>query len=132
MSASITWCGVRYRILEGELVREVEKKIRDVCEWKDVRVAELNVQKDHVHVVMEIPPRYSVAEVMGTVKGKSAIKMFEKFKDLRKKRYWGNHFGGRGYCVSTVGLDEKVIRRYVKYQEEEERREESHQLEFGF
>ena len=129
----VVWCPkYRYRILEGELALAVEKRVRDVCAWKGVAVVELNVQKDHVHAVLEIPPKYSVSEVMGTVKGKSAIRMFQRFRDLKKKRYWGNHFWSRGYCVSTVGLDEERIRKYVKYQEEEERREESQQMEFGF
>ena len=129
----LVWCPkYRYKILEGELAEEVEKKVREVCEWKKVNVMELNVQKDHVHVVLEIAPKYSVSEIVGIIKGKSAIRMFQRFKEMRKKRYWGNHFWSRGYCVSTVGLDEKRIRRYVKYQEEQERQEEAQQQEFGF
>ena len=129
----IVWCPkYRYKILEGELAKEVEQKTREVCEWKKVEVCELNVQKDHVHAVLEIAPKYSVSEIMGTIKGKSAISMFQKFREMRKKQYWGNHFWSRGYCVSTVGLDEKTIRKYVKYQEEQERKEEAQQLNFGF
>ena len=65
------------------------------------------------------------------LKGKTAIKLFKSFPALKKKPYWGNHFWSRGYCVSTIGLDENKIRKYVRYQEEKEKREESDQQEFG-
>jgi len=68
---------------------------------------------------------------MGILKGKIAIKLFKSFPVLRKKPYWGNHFWSRGYCVSSIGLDENKIRKYVKYQEEREKKEESDQQEFG-
>ena len=68
---------------------------------------------------------------MGMLKGKTAIKLFKSFPALKKKPYWGNHFWSRGYCVSTIGLDENKIRKYVRYQEEKEKREESDQQEFG-
>jgi putative transposase len=67
----------------------------------------------------------------GNVKGKIAIKLFKSFPVLRKKPYWGNHFWSRGYCVSSIGLDETKIRKYVKHQEEREKKEESEQQEFG-
>jgi len=70
--------------------------------------------------------------VMGLLKGKTAIKIFQSFPSLKKKPYWGNHFWSRGYCVSTIGLDETKIRKYVKYQEDRERQEEIDQKEFGF
>lgn len=73
------------------------------------------MQKDHVHLVLSVPPKYSVSEMVGFLKGKSAIKMFDKYLDL-KKRYWGRHFWAKGYCVSTVGLDEEQIRKYVRWQ----------------
>jgi putative transposase len=65
------------------------------------------------------------------LKGKTAIKLFKSYPALKRKPYWGNHFWSRGYWVSTVGLDEEKIRRYVSYQEERERQEESEQQEFG-
>jgi len=68
---------------------------------------------------------------MGILKGKIAIKLFKSFLALRKKPYWENHFWSRGYCVSSIGLDENKIRKYVKYQEEREKKEESEQQEFG-
>ena len=129
----IVWCPkYRYRVLLGEKAKFVEVSVRMLCEWKELEVEALNVQKDHVHVIMGIPPKYSVSEVMGMLKGKTAIKMFQSFPEMRKKPYWGNHFWARGYCVSTIVLDEEKIKKYVQYQEEQERQEESQQQEFGF
>ncbi|MBL7188876.1 MAG: transposase [Phycisphaerae bacterium] len=68
--------------------------------------------------------------VRRSMKGRTAIRLLRRFPDLRKRRYWGNHFWTKGYCVDTVGLDEDKIRQYVKYQEDKERREE--QMKFGF
>ena len=69
---------------------------------------------------------------MGVLKGKMAIKLFKSYPKLRQKPYWGNHFWARGYFVNTVGLDEEIIRKYVKYQEKEEKRVESQQQKFDF
>ena len=78
---------------------------------------ELNVQEDHVHIMLSIPPKYAVSDLMGYLKGKLAMRMFDQFPELRK-RYWGRHVWSRGYCVSTVGLDEERVRKYVKWQDE--------------
>ena len=109
----------------------MEKDIRLLCEWKSCEVEELNVQEDHVHLMVSIAPKVSVSELMGTIKGKLAIKLFKSYPGLKKKPYWGNHFWARGYFVSTIGLNEDVIRRYVKYQEDEERRDENQGKDFG-
>jgi putative transposase len=93
---------------------------------------EMNIQKDHVHMVMNIEPKLSVSAAMGILKGKTAIKILSSFPGLKKKPYWGNHFWSRGYCSSTIGLDEDKIRKYVKYQEEQEKQEEAQQLGFEF
>lgn len=69
---------------------------------------------------------------MGMLKGKTAIKIFKSYPALKKKPYLGNHFGARGYCSSTIGLDEEMLRTYVKYQEEQEKKEEAQQLNFDF
>ena len=128
----IVWCPkYRFRILKGAVGRSTEETIRSLCEWKSMEVLELNVREDHVHLVVSMPPRISVSEAMGTLKGKTAIKLFKSYPALKKKPYWGNHFWSRGYCVSTIGMDEDKIRRYVKYQEENERIEESQREEFG-
>src|SRR5271157_3726049 len=72
-------------------------------------------------------PKISVAQLMGILKGKTAIKILKSYQGLRKKPYWGNHFWSKGYCVSTIGIDEEKIRKYVKYQEDNERSEEDEQ-----
>jgi len=87
-------------------------------------VIELNVQPDHVHLLAMIPPKIMVSKYVGTIKGRTAIRVFNKFRQLKQKPYWGNHFWARGYCVDTVGLDEGKIRKYVKYQEKKERQME--------
>ena len=112
----------RFRLLEGVLADVVEDKIKTICDWKEVEILELNIQRDHIHIVCSIPPKLSVSNFMGIVKGKSAIQMFKSFPNLKKKPYWGNHFWARGYFVSTIGIDEDKIRRYVKYQEDEEKK----------
>ena len=89
--------------------------IKQLCAWKKVDILEGNVQSDHIHLVISVPPKYSISELVGFLKGKSAIKIFDMHVDL-KKRYWGRHFWAKGYCVSTVGLDEEKIRKYVKWQ----------------
>jgi putative transposase len=129
----IVWCPqYRYRILKGDLAGFVEKSIRVLCESKKVDVLEASVQEDHVHLVVSIAPKVSVSELMGILKGKTAIKLLKGYPGLRKKPYWGNHFWSRGYCVSTVGVDEEKIRPYVKYQEQREKQEEEEQKDFGF
>jgi putative transposase len=122
----------RYRILTGAVGEMVEKDIRTLCEWKEVEVMELSVQADHVHLVCSIPPKLSVSSFMGFLKGKLAIKLFKSYPGLRKKPYWGNHFWARGYFVNTIGMNEDLIRRYVKYQEEREKEEEQGRQGFLF
>lgn len=120
----------RLRILKGLVKELVENDVRMLCQWKGCEVQELNVQEDHVHLLVSVPPKVSISKLMGTLKGKLAIKHFKSYPKLKKKPYWGNHFWARGYFVSTVGLDEDMIRRYVKYQEKEERRVEDQQQRF--
>ena len=120
----------RLRILTGEVGKLVDQDVRKLSEWLGCEVMELNVQADHVHVVVSIPPKVSVSTYMGTIKGKIAIKMFKSYPKLKKKPYWGNHFWARGYFVNTVGVNEEMIKKYVKYQEEEERKEERDQNDF--
>ena len=117
----------RYRILTGEVAEYVKQEIYRLCSQKEgVEVLEANVQADHVHLVLSIPPKYGVSQVMGYLKGKLALRVLSRYPDLRK-RYWGNHLWSRGYCVSTVGLDEDKIRKYVKWQAAQEQRQESQQ-----
>ena len=110
----------RYKILQADVLNYVTEKIYRLCRQKEgVEVLELNVQPDHVHIVLSIPPKYSVSEVMGFLKGKLALGLCDHFPEL-KRRYWGRHVWSRGYCVTTVGLDEEAIRKYVRWQNKRE------------
>ena len=106
----------RFKILTDKVAKEVENCIRAFSEQQSCEVLELNVQIDHVHVVVMVPPKLSISDFLGTVKGRTAIRVFNKFRHLKKKPYWGNHFWTKGYCVDTIGLDSEMIRKYVKYQ----------------
>jgi putative transposase len=83
-------------------------------------VVELNIQPDHIHLLTLVPPKISISKLLGTVKGRTAIRVFQKFPYLKQKPYWGNHFWAQGYCVDTVGVDADMIKKYVKYQETKE------------
>jgi len=122
----------RFRILKGEIKDLVEQDIRMLCDWRGSEVIELNIQEDHIHIIVSVPPKVSISTLMGTLKGKVAIKLFKSYPNLKKKPYWGNHFWARGYFVSTVGIDEDMIRKYVKYQEGEEKKIEAQQGSFNF
>ncbi|MCP4605559.1 MAG: IS200/IS605 family transposase [Proteobacteria bacterium] len=119
----------RFRILSGQVGEEVSRCIRAFAEQMKSEVIELNVQPDHVHLLALVPPKVSISQYVGTLKGRTAIRVFNKFRNLKNKPYWGNHFWSKGYCVDTVGLDEDKIRKYVKYQEEREKRQEELKLE---
>jgi len=124
----VVWCPkYRYRILRGELGKTVRDIIRQLCEWKKIEILEGNIQIDHIHLVLEIPPKYSISEAVGFIKGKSAIKLFDFHLEL-KRRYWGRHFWAKGYCVSTIGLDEAQIRNYVRYQLHKDKQAEQTKL----
>jgi putative transposase len=116
----------RFRILTGAVKEATEGGIQAICGFAGCEVMELNVQRDHVHLVVMIPPKVSVSNLVGRLKGQTSMKLFNQFRQLRKKPYWGNHFWSKGYCVDTVGMDADMIRKYVRYQEEREK--ESEQL----
>jgi len=115
----------RYRVLKDRVGFEVSKTIRVFSERLGCEVVELNVQEDYVHLLVMVPPKLSISQLVGTIKGKSAIQVFKQFPYLKKKPYWGNHFWAKGYCVDTVGVDAEMIRKYVKYQEKIEKDLES-------
>ncbi len=121
----------RYRVLEGLVKDSLSKDIPMLLEWKSCEMIEMNIQIDHVHLIVSVPPRMSISQLMGVLKGKTAIKIFKSYPQLKMKPYWGNHFWSRGYCVDTIGLDEDKIKKYVKYQKEQEQLEEQQQLNFG-
>lgn len=121
----------RFRVLKDGIASEVTRDIYGLSSMKEVIIEELNVQPDHIHLYCSIPPKLSISSYMGFLKGKTAIKILRSYPMLRKKTYWGNHFWSRGYCVDTIGLDEERIRKYVRYQEKQEKTEEQQKLDFG-
>ena len=118
----------RFRTFKDEIAEYTKQQIYILCHQKElVAIMELNVREDHIHLVMSIPPKYAVSAVMGFLKGKLSLRLFERYERLGK-RYWGRHLWARGYCVSTVGLNEQQIREYVKWQENREKEIERRQL----
>ena len=114
----------RYRIFGDEKGEYVRQQVQQLCRQKDgVEVVELNVRPDHVHLVISLPPKKAVSEFMGYLRGKIALRLFQQYESLGR-RYWGRHLWARGYCVSTVGLDEEKVRKYVQRQEQQEKHEE--------
>jgi putative transposase len=118
----------RYRVMGGPVKEAVDRGIRAVCGYRGCEVVELNVQRDHVHLIVLVPPKVSVSDLMGRVKGQTAARVLKQFPELRRNKYWGNHFWAQGYCVDTVGVNAEMIRKYVKYQEKKERTVEQMQL----
>ena len=110
----------RLRILTSKVGNEVCRCIRAFSEQQGCEVVELNVQLDHVHLLVMVPPKISISKLVGILKGRTAIRVFNKFRHLKYKPYWGDHFWAKGDCVDTVGLDEEKVRKYVKYQESKE------------
>lgn len=106
----------RRKIIYGKLRNEIKTILRKLCEYKGVEVLEGKMCLDHIHMCLSIPPKYSISTIVGYLKGKSAMIVFEKYSRL-KRNFKGNSFWARGYYVSTVGLDEAKIRKYIKDQE---------------
>jgi putative transposase len=111
----------RKKAVYGELRRELGEVFRELAKQKEGRIVEGHLQADHMHMLIAIPPKYSVAQVVGFMKGKSAIHIARAFMN-RRENFIGEHFWARGYYVSTAGKDEEVVRRYIRQQETEDRR----------
>ena len=111
----------RRRTLYEELRRYLGEVFRKLAVQKESRIEEGHLLPDHVHMLIAIPPKYAVAQVVGFIKGKSAIHLARVYGE-RKRNFVGQHFWARGYYVSTVGRDEAVIRDYIKKQEQEDTR----------
>jgi len=110
----------RWRVLYGQLRQELGEVFHELARQKECRVEEGHLLPDHVHMLMSIPPKYAVAQVVGFVKGKSAIHIARVFGG-RRRNFVGQHFWARGYYVSTVGKDEQAVRKYIKEQEAADR-----------
>ena len=113
----------RRKVLYGRSRRQVGTILRQLCRQKGVDLLEGHARPDHIHLVLSIPPKYSVAMVVGYLKGKSAMQIHRRLQGV-KRGFTGKHFWSRGYCISTVGLDEKTVRAYVKQQDELDRQME--------
>lgn len=111
----------RKKRLFGELRRELGPVLRELASHRESEIIEGRMLVDHVHVLIRIPPKYAVSQVVGYIKGKSAIHIARNYMG-RKRNFRGQHFWARGYYVSTVGIEEAVIRQYIQEQEVEDRR----------
>ena len=116
----------RQKKLYGKFRRRVGEIFRDLCRQRSIDLLEGHLMSDHVHMCLKIPPKYSVANTIGFLKGKSAVRIHRGV--LGTKKATGLSFWARGYCVSTVGLDEATVRAYIRKQEQNEQR----QLELDF
>ena len=117
----------RRKVFYGRLRRQIGTILRDLCRQGGVEMLEGHAMPDHIHLCLSIPPKYSVAFVLGFLKGKSAVRIHREL--LHERRMSGLHFWAPGYCVSTVGLDEARVRQYIREQEELENRQGELDLE---
>jgi len=112
----------RKRRLYGKFREAVGNLIRELCRQKGVDVLEGHLMSDHIHMCLSVPPKFSIAFIIGFLKGKSAIRIHREI--MKVKRVTGLHFWSRGYCVSTVGLDEATIRKYIRDQDQLEKQQQ--------
>ena len=109
----------RRQVIYGQIKADIGNIIRKLCEYKGVEIIEAEACPDHIHMLVSIPPKYSVSQFMGYLKGKSSLMIFEKYANLKYK-YGNRHFWCRGYYVSTVGKNKKAIAQYIRNQLQED------------
>ena len=119
----------RKKVMYGKLRHQIGEVFRQLCRQKGIELLEGHAMADHVHMLLSVPPRYSIAMTIGYLKGKSAIRIHRDYSKVRGTLF-GRSFWSRGYCVSTVGFDEESIRRYIEEQEEHDKRQEQGPLMF--
>jgi putative transposase len=117
----------RKRRLYGKFRQSVGDILKGLCQQKRVDLLEGHLMPDHIHMCLSVPPKFSIAFIIGFLKGKSAIRIHREI--LKAKRVTGLHFWSRGYCVSTVGLDEETIRKYIRDQEQLEKQQQDFDFE---
>ena len=105
----------RRQIMYGKIKADIGTMLRKLCEYKGIEIIEAEACKDHIHMLVSIPPKYSVSQIMGYLKGKSSLMIFEKYANLKYK-YGNRHFWCRGYYVDTVGRNKKAIEQYIRNQ----------------
>jgi putative transposase len=120
----------RKKALYGRLRRHIGKILRDLCRQKEIELVEGKAMADHIHMLLSVPPRYSIAMTVGYLKGKSAIRIHRELMKMQGTLF-GRSFWSRGYCVSTVGLDEAAIRQYIQEQEQHQRDQDQGELDFN-
>ena len=113
----------RRQIIYGKKKADIGMMLRKLCEYKGVEILEAEACKDHIHMLVSIPPKYSVSQIMGYLKGKSSLMIFEKYANMKYK-YGNRHFWCRGYYVDTVGRNKKVIEQYIRNQLQQDYEEE--------
>ena len=113
----------RRMVIYREIRADIGKILRQLCQQKGVEIIEAEACKDHIHMLVSIPPKYSVAQIMGYLKGKSSLMIFEKYANLKYK-YGNRHFLCRGYYVSTVGRNKRAIQEYIRNQLQEDHAED--------
>ena len=102
----------RRQVIYGKVKEDIGKMLRKLCEYKGVEIIEAEACKDHIHMLVSIPPKYSVSQIMGYLKGKSSLMIYEKYANMKYK-YGNRHFWCRGYYVSTVGLNKRAVEQYI-------------------
>ena len=107
----------RRQIVYGKMKEEIGKILRSLCERKEIEILEAELCPDHIHMLISVPPKYSISQIMGYLKGKSSLMIFEQFPNLKYK-YGNRHFWCKGYYVSTVGVNEETIKKYIREQED--------------
>ena len=117
----------RKKVIYGKLRKEMGTILRELFKQKDVEIVEGHAMIDHVHICVSVPPKHSISSIVGFVKGKSAVLIHRRFLN-RERNFCGKHFWSRGYFVSTVGINEEVIKAYIRNQEKKERREDQQNL----
>lgn len=117
----------RKKLLFGQIRKELGVIFHQLAKQRESVIEEGHVMPDHVHMMISIPPKYAVSQVVGYIKGKSAIQIARRYQG-RERNYVGQHFWARGYFASTVGRDEQVIREYIRHQEREDRRQDQLKL----
>ena len=109
----------RRQVIYGNIKKDIGQMLRKLCEYKGVEIIEAEACKDHIHMLVSIPPKYSVSQIMGYLKGKSSLMIFEKYANMKYK-YGNRHFWCRGYYVDTVGRNKKAIEQYIRNQLQED------------
>ena len=113
----------RRQIIYGKIKGDIGVMLRKLCEYKGVEILEAEACKDHIHMLVSIPPKYSVSQIMGYLKGKSSLMIFEKYANMKYK-YGNRHFWCRGYYVDTVGRNKKAIEQYIRNQLQQDHEDE--------